>query len=86
MICWFIRKKLALNSSVFVSEVTSLALSIIRLVTQRHIMSVQHGDQLPLWLLQQDRSLVTVSFLRDGEHLAKTLQPLAQALDVIEDL
>jgi len=40
----------------------------------------------PLWLLQQDCGLVPVGSLRDGEYLEETLQPLAKALDVIEDL
>src|SRR5215510_4138093 len=40
----------------------------------------------PLWFLQQDRGLVPVGFLRDGEDLEEPLQALAQAFDVIEDL
>src|SRR5262245_28872707 len=40
----------------------------------------------PLGLLQQDCGLVPVGFRRDGEHLEETLQPFAQALDVIEHL
>jgi len=44
------------------------------------------GAQTPLWLLQQDRGLVPVGFLRDGEDLEEPLQALAQACDVIEDL
>src|SRR5262249_62402791 len=40
----------------------------------------------PLWLLQQDRGLVPLGFLRDGEYLEEMLQPLTQTLDVIEDL